>query len=98
MKKPLVERIISEIDENQNESITFDEFAILILRYNKEFMPHYLNKDNDTIVRELKDKLQENLGLENWMYWLISSLWIQSLIINNLTSINQLIMPMCLIL
>ena len=34
MKKPLVERIITEIDENQNESITFDEFVKLFLKYN----------------------------------------------------------------
>lgn len=57
MKKPLVERIISEIDENQNESITFDEFVKLFLKYNKSRMPQYMDKNEDDVVRELKVKL-----------------------------------------
>ena len=39
IKKQLVEIIISEIDENQNESITFDEFVSIFLIYNKDRMP-----------------------------------------------------------
>ena len=47
MKKRLFERIISEIDENNNESITFDEFVKLILKYNKVYMDHYTDMSDD---------------------------------------------------
>lgn len=50
MKKQLVERIISEIDENSNESITFDEFVQLFLNYNKQRMPHYTDQDDKEII------------------------------------------------
>ena len=68
IKKQLVEIIISEIDENQNESITFDEFVLIFLNYNKDRMPQYADRDNKDIIRELKKILQENLGFDNWMY------------------------------
>lgn len=41
MKKQLVEKVLAEVDANQNESITFDEFVELILEYLQTNMPDY---------------------------------------------------------
>ena len=69
MKKQLVETIIEEIDENNNESITFDEFVQLFLNYIKDRMrmpDGFADKRDKEIIKEIKMELKKNLGLEDY--------------------------------
>ena len=55
MKKELVEKVLAEVDANQNESITFDEFVELILEYLQKSMPDYVEATVEDIIDETKE-------------------------------------------
>ena len=68
IKKTLVELILNEIDSNHNESITFDEFVDLILKYcDPEYKDNYgqtistgdKEKDRREIVKYIKAYVKE---------------------------------------
>ena len=80
LKKKLVEQVILEIDDNSNESITFDEFVKIYLNYNKFIINDYIGSDHPLATAKLdeqikfvtdsiKEILKVKMGIEDWMYW-----------------------------